>query len=309
MLIRSLVILCLWPSLLAAQVTYSRADLDRVQARAVPTILSVFEDDILGNLPRAYRQQARNIRLEFPDTGPSPLSFYAEPARQTITMPLASIRFFDDMATVFAWFEARQCQPEYIQSYLHALLRQGRPLPAPLTAFAIDRDIAFADAYTYDVSGKILSSGIQFILAHEVGHLLLNHRTDVDSIGSQRQEEEADRFALEHFARLGGSPMGVFWFYMMAWWQDPVTQDRRDHSHPVSPQRITALSDRLLANPIDFAHGEADPAREAAFIGQLGQMIAELSTLIDDDGMLTLMPLTLERDFPVSRLELACPTS
>lgn len=300
------------PLLLAApapaQVRYGPADLQRVRDRSVPVIVSVFQEDIIGNLPRDLRARAAQITLAFPETGPSPLSFYAEPATQTIHMPLTSIRFLDDVGTVFSWVESKGCEPGYVQTYLWALLREGRPLPAPLEAFAIDRDAAFADAYTYDVSGKIVSSGVQFILAHELGHLLLDHRTDVDAAESQRQETEADRFALEHFARLGGSPMGVFWYYMAAWWQDPLTGNRPLSTHPVSPQRIRALAGRLAANPMDFAHGEADPQKEAALVAQLAVMVGDLADLIDDDGMLSLMPLTLERDFPTSRLARACPS-
>lgn len=296
------------PTFAAAQVRYSEADLQRVRDRSIPSIQKVFVQDIIGNMPRADRARAAQIRLAFPVAGDGPLSFFAEPGTQTISMPLTSIRFMDDMSTLFAWFESKGCQPEYLQSYLWALLREGRPLPSPLVAFAVDRDVAFADTYTYELSGKIVSSAIQFILAHEVGHLMLDHRLDVDAAGSQRQETEADRYALEHFARLGGSPMGVFWYYLAAWWLDPVSSGRGASSHPVSPERITALGDRLLANPMDFAHAEADPAKEAEIVRQLGGMVKGLADMIDDDGMLTLMPLTLERDFPPSRYATACPS-
>lgn len=309
MLRRTLAALLLFPGVAIAQVAYTDAELQRVRERAVPSIRSVLEEDIVGNLPREARARAARIRLAFPEEGPGPLAFYAEPATGTIHMPLASIRFFDDMATVFAWFESRGCEPGYVQSYLWALLREGRPLPSPLRAFAIDREAAFADPYTFDLSGKIVSSGIQFILAHEVGHLLLDHAPGVAGEASRRQEAEADRFALDHFARLGGSPMGVFWYYMLAWWRDPVGDAARSAgTHPVSPERIAALARRLAEAPMDFAHAEADPEREAGLVGQLAAMTAELARMIDDDGMLTLMPLTLERDFPPSRLDRVCPS-
>ncbi|QPH53758.1 hypothetical protein [Pontivivens ytuae] len=307
MLIRALILMLL-PTLCAAQVRYGPADLRRVEERAVPTIIAVFDEDILGNLPREMRPRAAGVTLDFPLEGPSPLSFYAAPATQTISMPLTSIRFFDDVATLFAWFEARGCEPGFIQSYLWGLLREGRPYPAPLEAFAIDRETALADPFAGDVSGKILSSGIQFILAHELGHLLLDHEAGMEGAASQAQEREADAFALDHFARLGGAPMGVFWYYMAAWWQDPVTEGRAASTHPVSPERIDALAWRLGKSPMDFAHGEADPAREAAFVREIAGMLDELSGLIDDDGMLTLMPLTLDRDFPSSRFATACPS-
>ncbi len=292
----------------AAQMRYDAADLQRVRDRSVPNIRDVFAQDIIGLLPRDLRPRAAGITLAFPDHGPSPLAFFAEPSTQTIYMPLSSIRFFDDVATLFAWFESKSCQGEYLQSYLYALLRERRPLPPPLAAFAIDRDVALADAYTNDVSTKIFSSGLQFILAHETGHLLLGHRPGVDAAASQRQETAADRFALEHFARLGGAPMGVLWYYMAAWWQDPLTADRGASSHPVSPERIRALGDRLLANPMDFAHGELNPEHEADLVRQMGGMVRVLADQIDEDGFLNLLPIEMDRNYPASRFARACPS-
>ena len=257
----------------------------------------------------ADRPRAAAITLAFPDRGPSPLSFYADPATDTIYMPLESIRFFDDVATLFAWVESKGCDPTSVQAYLWAKLRDGQPLPAPLKAFHIDRDIALADPFTDDVSLKIVSSGLQFILAHELGHLMLGHRGGMSGADSQAQEIAADSFALDHFARLGGLPMGVFWYYMAAWWQDPVGRDARDAStHPVSPERISLLAERITDNPMAFSHGELDPEREAGLAAGIGAMVANLAMLIDDDGMLSLMPIVLERDWPASRLATACPT-
>lgn len=305
MLIRAACFILLWPAWALAETGYSRAELDRVRDRSVPNIIKVFEEDILGNLPRDLRREAAMIRFEFPDAGPSPLGFYAEPSRQTIIMPLSSIRFFDDVATLFAWIESKRCEQGFVHAYLRARLREGQPLQTPLRAFGIDRDTALADPYTSDLSDKIFSSGLQFIMAHEVGHILLNHRPGRSGAESQSQELEADAFAMEHFARLGGSPLGAFWYYVAAWWQDPVGDAvKARHSHPVSPARIRAMSARLLAGPLDFAHGENDPQREATLIRQLALMIDGFADIIDDDGMLTLMPM--ERDFPLTRLSRVC---
>lgn len=292
----------------AAQMQYDDADLQRVNERSVPNIRSVFVEDIIRLLPRDLRPKAAGITLAFPRNGPNPLAFYAEPSTQTIYMPLSSIRFFDDVATLFAWFESNSCQPEYLQSYLYSLLRKGRPLPPPLKAFSIDREVALADAYTNDVSTKIFSSGLQFILAHETGHLLLEHTPGVGAAISQQQETAADLFALEHFARLGGVPMGVLWYYMAAWWQDPLTTARDSSSHPVSPERIRALGQRLLSDPMDFSHGENDPAQEAELVRQMGAMVLSLADQIDEDGFLTLLPSEMDRNYPASRFDRACPS-
>lgn len=300
--------LALWAGAAEAQL-YTEAERAATLANAGPDIRDTLQTDIIGRLPRELRPEAAAVRLEMPPAGPSPLAFYADPATRTIVMPLESIRFFDDVATLFAWTESRGCDPSAVQAYLWMKLRQGRDLPSPLRAFAIDRDVAFADPFTFDVSGKIVSSGLHFILAHELGHLLLGHRGGLSGAESQRQEIAADAFALDHFERLGGLPMGVFWYYMAAWWQDPVGAAGRGAStHPVSPERIATLAARIAADPMAYAHGELDPAREAALAEGIAAMVADLARLIDDDGMLTMMPLLLERDWPPARLATACPT-
>lgn len=292
-----------------AEIRYTEADLNRVRERAVPDIKAVFYEDIIGRLPRDQQARARQVKLAFPEAGRSPLDFYADPSTQTISMPLTSIRFFDDMAVLYSWFESKGCRAENIQSYLLATLRQGRTMPTPLRAFDIDRQTAFADPFAGDVSGKIYSSGLQFILAHELGHLMLDHRTDVNAAGSQRQEVEADAFALEHFARLGGNPMGVFWYYMTAWWYDPQDAIRRAAStHPVSPERINALAARLLREPMDFAHGEENPQREAVFVRQIAGMAGTLAGFVEENGMLNFMIATLHEEFPVEGFAEACPS-
>lgn len=290
-----------------AQTWYPEDALNEVRERSVPVIRSVFADDIVPRLPPDQQARAKGIKLMFPQQGPWPLAFYAYPQSGQVHMPLTSIRFFDEIATLQAWFERHGCRAEYIQTYLYSLLRLKMDLPPPLEAFALDRAHLLADSYTNDLSGKILSSGVQFILAHEVGHLLLDHGATNTSAESQYQETEADAFALEHFARLGGNPMGIFWYFQMAWWNDPADDHgRARNTHPVSPERMRALSARLLSNPMDFTHGEADPAREAVFVQSLGQMTANFADLIEDDQMLTLMPQGMAEQFPLSGMATAC---
>lgn len=291
-----------------AEVVYSPAELDRVRARAIPSIQSVMWRDIVPRLPDQYRSRAGDVQLVFPERGPGPMSFYASPERQEIYLPLTSLRFYDDIATLHAWFESRNCPQEYIQTYLAALLRAGEDLPAPLIAFGLEREKLFADTYTYDLSGKIFSSGVQFLMAHELGHILLDHRPGIAGAESRQQEAEADAFAIDHFARLGGNPMGIFWYYQAAWWHDPASEEGRlQNTHPVSAERIRAMAARLIENPEDFAHGEADPAREARLISQLGFMIDGFADLIDDDTYLTWIAPAMFNDFPLSNLRSACP--
>lgn len=295
-------------SVVSAEVIYTPAELQRVRDRAIPNIETVMWRDIVPRLPADQQARARTVTLHYPERGPGPLSFYASPTQSRIYMPLTSLRFYDDIATLHAWFESQNCPKEYIQTYLAALLRAGEDLPAPFIAFGLDREVLFADTYTYDLSGKIFSSGVQFLLAHELGHILLEHSTDINAMGSQQQEAAADAFALDHFARLGGNPAGIFWYFQAAWWHDPATPEGRlQNTHPVSAERIRAMAQRLMATPRDFAHGEADPDREARLISQLGMMTSGFADLIDDDSFLAWIAPAMFNDYPLSRLKDACP--
>ena len=93
-----------------------------------------------------------------------------------------------------------------------------------------------------------------------------------------------------------------------AWWQDPLGAAVADSSHPVSPDRIAAIADGFAANPMDFAHSEPDPAQGAIMVESVAKDLANIAQLAASDGMLSLLPMGLERDFPVSRFATACPT-
>jgi hypothetical protein len=225
-----------------------------------------------------------------------------------VYFPQNSIRFVDDIAILFAWFESQGCEPGMIQTYLWALLRDGQDLPSPLRAFLIDRDIALADPFTDDVSAKIYSSALQFILAHEVGHLMLGHTGGMTGPASQAQEIAADAFAMDHFGRLGAMPLGMTYYFVAAWWHDPVGDAVAASTHPVSPDRIAALADHIARDPLAFASADANPTQAAAVALDMASELSNLARLAASDGMLTLLPYGLARDFPVSRLQVACPT-
>ena len=287
---------------------YPEEALTRVQTRSIPDIERVFRDDILQRLPREIRPRGSQITLIYPKSGRNALDFYADPTTQSIALPLSSLRFFDDMATLYAWIARHNCRLEYAQTYLLMAFDPDEMVETPLIAFGIDRDVALADSYVNDVSGKVFSSGVQFLLAHELGHLLLDHQGGLIGGLSQQQEREADAFALEHFARLGGLPGGAFWYYQMTMWNDPLADAERSRStHPISGDRMVALGDRLLATPMDFAHGELDPQAELETVEALGQMFLDFATQLEDDALMTFMHDTQPLAFPPTDFMKACP--
>ena len=286
---------------------YSGKEIADAHRAMAPNIRLMVTEDNVRTAPRTHRPAAAKVTVKFVDRGPHPLAFWAIPATATVYVPMESVRFIDDLAIVYAWFEKHGCGAEQIQTYLWALLREQRPLPAPLTAFGIDRSAALADSYVNDVSGKVLKSSILFIMAHEVGHIVLRHRGGLEGAASRQQEIEADSFALDHFAAIGATPAGIAIYFLAVRWHDPLAAAASYGTHPVSPQRIDSIAERMAANPDAFSFAEPYRQLGRAQAFSMANDLRTIARLSSDDGMLTILPKELARAFPLSRLQAACP--
>lgn len=306
MLTRAIVLcLVLLPAAAAAQL-YTDAELESAR-RQIGPVTEMLTRDIPATLPRAQRAAAAAIRPEFPDRVDShPLNMFAIPASATVVIPLETLRFLDDYAILLAWDNLRGCESGYIDTYLYALLREGRRLPPPLRAFGLDRDAALADPGIDDLSMKILKSQVFFLLAHEIGHILLDHDPTATGAASRAQELEADAFALEAFAAIGTAPSGMAtWFYATRY-LDPTGAEVEYTTHPVFSARLAAFADRLAADPAAFSHSEPDFEAAQQRVAAVVDELRRLADLGDDDDMLDLLPQALLSEFPVSGLVTAC---
>lgn len=286
---------------------YSDRMLQQAATRMGPNITAMVEQDIVKTVPRVDRPQAKRISVALILRGRHPLDFFADPVQSTIYVPMESVRFFDDLAILQSWFVSKGCNQAPIQTYLWALLRAGRDVPPPLEAFGLDRTRALQDHFTDDVSGKILKSGLYFILAHEMGHILLNHQGGARGPFSQDQERDADAFALRSFAQIGTYPGGAALYFVAARWLDPTGQAIAEGSHPVAPERISSIAARLAADPQSFAFSEPDQQLAKRQVESVARDMARVADLSSEDKMLTLLPQGLQKDFPLSRLRDACP--
>ena len=292
----------------AAQELYSDVAIDAARQRRGPILELIVIEDIPNALPRARRAGVAGIGIEFIDRGPHPLSFASHPASRTVIVPIESVLFLDDLATATEWFQARGCRWEYIQSYLSALLLERRTLPPPLEAFAIDRDTALADPAVNDASTNTYNIILVFLLAHEMGHLVLGHSPGLTGEASQAQEIAADAFALDLFTANATPPVHMVDYFLAARWLDPTGTAVAAGTHPVTPGRLRALADRLAAHPDAFAPAFDDPGRGAEVTRDLARQLRMLADLSTPEAMITLVPGGLARDFPLSRLATACPT-
>lgn len=304
--------LTLLAAMTRADALYTAAELEQTRARSADLIVDVLRRDIIANLPAAQISAAATVRVQFPARGDYPLAFWSYPSQDLIVLPLESLRFFGDLSLVYAWFDNRQCTVEPVQAYALHVLAGNTDVP-PLRAFGLVRDSVIAahrqDPFTGqmlsadDLSQKLFSSALYFIMAHELGHILLNHTGGLKGQISQAQEREADRFALEHFARVGTAPIGMLYFYMVHWFVDPFGEAQSGHSHPLSADRVLSLADEILYRISDFTWREPSeaPIRQAALA------MRQVSEIAQNDQLRHLAINHLSDAFPVAGLPQTCP--
>ena len=285
---------------------YSADELETARRQSV-NAARMLTEDIVATLPRAERARAADVQVAFPvRVDGNPLGMFAEPATATVVVPLETLRFLDDFGILLAWDNVHGCESGYIDTYLYALLREGRALPPPLTAFGIDRDAALADPAVDRLSGDILKSQVFFLLSHELGHILLDHDPTLTGAASRRQELEADDFALDRFAAIGTAPLGMAsWFYA-ARYVDPTGVAVAAATHPVFSERLRAFADRLARDADAFSFAEPDFPAARKRIGYVVGELHRMAGLGDDEGMLLLLPQGLLSAFPLSGMATAC---
>ena len=286
---------------------YTDAQLRSSKSKMEHNVRAMITRDIPRKLPGEKKRRLANVRVDLPLRGRNPLEFYSISAQDLVVAPVSSIRFFDDLGILSAWFEHRNCDARYIQAYLNGLLRQGNDLGNPIAAFGLDRDRLLSIPDVDNMSLKITKSGLYFVFAHELGHIFHNHRGGLTPAQSIAQEIEADRFAIDVFAATGEPPAGAVVFFMALRWGDPLDKHAARHSHPLSPYRLRVVGERMTAQPAAFAHASEDQAAARVRARDIGHSIIKLSDGLDDDALLTLLPAGFEREMPVASYRSACP--
>ena len=268
-----------WPDRLSP---FAGADLARARGVYEDGVRGLFESDILGRLPPSLRARIGEARLEMPEAAPispgSPLQVYATTDR-TIVLPIRTVLWIDQYAGLTAYF--RRCSQSLALCQIYAGMlgqRHGetRP-PGPLAAYGLTDDI-YADQRVLDENQKLLSSTVCFLLAHELGHIALRHRGGLDPIDLQRQEREADAFALDIMAYLGVFPLGLAVFFGAA-----AMMENGQTSHPLSGSRVVAIADNVEARPRAFLDpDQPDANSRAARIVEVAQQVRAAAPIIDD---------------------------
>jgi hypothetical protein len=275
---------------------YPEKKLQADAARWSEQIQAEYRETILPQLSDDERNALGAVKIEFPLVGRNgdPFSFYTD-NKGTIHIPALSLRFFSDLCVANAWLNAHGYDGTTVRDYVGVLFREakaspGAPLPPVFRSLGVP-DNAREESAVSNRADRNFGNTVVFLLAHELGHALKKHRTDLrDPVEKRKQEIEADAFAIEIMRRIGQVPLGIeFWFDLenvrqIAPIKTPTQAEWQKHlaslDHPVTPERLEALAAAIEKAPDSFARNQADQARGI----QVSKMMAE--------GFRRLVPLT-----------------
>jgi hypothetical protein len=252
---------------------YSEEKLQADAARWREQIHAEYRDTILPQLSDEERSALGGVNIEVPLRGHrgDPFEFYYENGK--VNLPALSLRFFSDVCVANAWLNAHGYDGTSLRDYVGLLFREaaaspGAPLPPVFRTLGVPDNAREESAVSNRVD-RNFGNTVVFLLAHELGHALKKHRTDLrDPIERRKQEIEADTFAIEIMRRIGQVPVGIeFWFYVEhsghvaprkfnteAEWQKYLT----GLDHPVTTERLEALASVIEKAADSFARNQTD---------------------------------------------------
>lgn len=250
--------------------------------------------DLVNRLPVAQRERALAAQVLLPLRGRHPLDFYAVPEQQAVFVPIESVKLLDDLCVAFAYREERGCDPSAVFDYAGMLSMPDRlaTLPWPYQALAVPEGVLDKPSAVKDTSGKLLASVIYFLLAHELGHVVLEHPGNdaVAPSASQAQEIEADAFAIDAMAQIGVVPVGLIVYLRAASYYEtpPSTFDQDQYeehmrtfsTHPITTARLHALTRAVRARMAEFT-----VKNRPAQVESVLQNIDGIATILSDVQM------------------------
>jgi hypothetical protein len=271
-----------------------------------------------GLLNDDERQRLVGTTLAFPPVADVPmyrgslLAFYSFSPPPTVTMPILSLKFLEDVCIASAWLQKNGYTQQSVADYA-AMLHYGKATsyPPPLKALGIPDD-ALHDPAVDKLSLSLFNDSRAFILLHELGHLYNRDsanppRTAADS---QAREVRADAFALDALRRDGEIPVGMVVFFTVATHLEPCRADYssdeqwQQHliggSHPLTADRITAIAASLKSNASDFARNEDDVAAGTLKVQAIAAMIAMFASDLKDPDNQRMIRIVGERTTPAS---------
>jgi hypothetical protein len=240
---------------------YPESELVSDKTRYERRIDEMFQNGLWEFMNSAEKQALYGVRIEHPLRGENPLDAYSNSKDRVVVLPVLSLKFIEDLSAAYAWRHVNRYSLEPIDEYL-AMLKYRRPdkfpnarVPDPLTALGVPPRIWEQDKRVNELSLKFRNTAWAFILAHELGHLRFRHpgNRSVDPSVSQRNETEADKFAVDLLSRSDTIPMGMILWFQASIDYFPNRSDfrteteyrewmQREATHPMNPARLQQLA-------------------------------------------------------------------
>jgi hypothetical protein len=201
-----------------------------------------------------------------------------------VILPLRTVRWLAEYCGAAAYFERNSCPNWHMALLVYDGLLAARQAgsnrpPGPLAAFGLDRSI-YRDSFVDNVSSKLLSSMLFFVLAHELGHIAHQHRAGPSVLAddSQKHEREADAYALEIMAQIHLQPLGLALLFGAA-----AMMEGGQSTHPMSGSRARGAAAIVDARSAEFVDRfQTNPVAAAQRLKSLSVEVGKAMALADD---------------------------
>lgn len=247
---------------------------------------AVFREDLIGQLPLRERSALSDVRIVLPGgvLAAPPIAVGADVPERAIYFPIQTIAFLDDLAALAAWLSRHDCSFEPAALYAGMIVSKAAPAghrlyPNPRTAFGLG-DNVWDDPYVKKSSNQIFKTAVFFTLAHELGHIRYGH-APYDAITreqAQRQEMEADRYAIDTMRHVGVPPLGMFHFFTVL----SRMEGSVPTTHPLSGSRLLQIATALEQSPEDFVPPNESKSQWVPVIRHYGSQFRTLIPVIDN---------------------------
>ena len=262
---------------LKADGQHLRDDLNLVIAQEITPFLTVEQLHAFSRIELATPASAT------PDA--NPLDFYSS-SESSITIPLMTIAFVEDMAQAYSWLWANHYSSRTVDEYL-GMLRERRAgdfpnqrYPSPLVALHIPAN-AMADPAVAAMTKRVRGTTLSFILLHQMGHLSYVPSSEDAAMRRNRldgAEQRADGFALEVMKKNSETPAGLLMLiHGMMYLPAAPPKD-----HPLSEVRLKAMADFLDGRVREFSEGRPDRQLARIAIESLAGHIRQSAKFMSD---------------------------
>lgn len=286
-------------NVMAFEAMYPADVLVRDRQRLRTAVEGILRRGLLPKLPPATQRQLAHLTLSFPfpEPGDDPINFHAGvngEGRPVVILPVLSLKMVEDTTTTFAWLYERKLSLGKIDLY-YTMLRYrpkrlfpgGRYVPI-LRALGAPEN-ALSDRKVDALSLSLRNEAIAFLLAHELGHLVLRHKgyDEVTRADARRDEAAADRFAFRLMARTGTAPIGALVYLQSQVYRLPHRAEyptvdawraylATSSTHPLTVERLDAIADFIRAKLVrDLASNRATWRYVATRISGIAEILRD----------------------------------